>query len=211
MRLIIFDLDGTLIDSAQMILAAQGRAFGAMGLPVPSESALLGVVGLALPETFLTLCGEGAPIEALATAYKTAWRQLLDEGHAPMPYPGADGAVRKLAARDGQILGIATGKTRKGVDDIVEFYGWQGLFQTVQTADSAPSKPHPGMILQALQETGISAADCVMIGDTSFDMDMAKAAGVQSIAVTWGFHDHAAIAHADVVVDDFDALLRALE
>lgn len=210
MRLIIFDLDGTLIDSAQMILAAQGRAFAALGLPVPPDSALLGVVGLSLPETFLTLCGQDAPIEALADAYKAAWRQLLDEGRAPMPYAGADALVRTLAARTDVILGIATGKTRKGVDDLIVQFGWEGLFAAVQTADSAPSKPHPGMVLQALAQTGVAASDCVMIGDTSFDMDMARDAGVRSVAVTWGFHDHVDIAHADIVVDDFDGLLRAL-
>ena len=211
MRLIIFDLDGTLIDSAQMILAAQGRAFRSLGLVVPPDAALLSVVGLSLPETFLTLCGVDAPIAALAEAYKAAWRHLLAEGRAPLPYDGADDLVRMLAARAGNVLGIATGKTRKGVDDLVVQFGWDGLFRTIQTADSAPSKPHPGMILQALAHMGIAATECVMIGDTSFDIDMARSAGVRSVAVTWGFHNHSDIQHADVVVDDFDGLLRVLE
>ncbi len=211
MRLILFDLDGTLINSGEIIVAAQGRAFRKLGLPVPSDQALLGVVGLSLRETFVSLCGADAPVEELSEAYKAAWRQLLSEGRGPMPYAGADEAVRALARNKSTLLGIATGKNRVGVDHLVVEYGWQGLFQTIQTADSAPSKPHPGMILEALKDTGMAAANCVMVGDTSFDMDMAQAAGVSSIAVTWGFHDHADIRHADIVVDDFEALLKALE
>ena len=95
--------------------------------------------------------------------------------------------IARLAASDRFLLGIATGKSRKGADFIVERHGWQGLFDTVQSADDAPSKPHPGMIMRAMAETGAAAERTAMVGDSSFDIEMAVAAGVVPVAVSWGF------------------------
>jgi len=210
MRLIIFDVDGTLVDSQQMIVAAQTRAISKLGLPVPSRTTMLGVVGLSLHEAFASIFGEDAPLDALAHEYKAEWRVLVDEGHVSPLYDGAQDLLDVLAAKPDHFLGIATGKSRRGIADLLAQHQWHNLFATVQTADDAPSKPAPDMILQAMAELDCAPQDCVMIGDTKFDMDMARHAGVRGIGVSWGFHSRAELAQADVIVDDFAALSRLL-
>ena len=210
MKLILFDVDGTLVDSQHMIVAAQSRAIDRLGLPLPTREAMLAIVGLSLHEAFSQLFGAQAPLDALAEGYKTAWRELVSEGESSPLYPGAQDLLSELGARPDVALGIATGKSRRGIHDFLERYGWTNLFATVQTADDAPSKPAPDMILQAMAELGCAPHHCVMIGDTSFDMDMAKHAGVQGIGVTWGFHAPSALTNASALVDDFAALRRAL-
>ena len=210
MNLILFDVDGTLVDSQHMIVAAQSRAIGRLNLPMPSREAMLSIVGLSLYEAFSHLFGADAPLEALAEGYKAAWRELVQEGETSPLYPGAQDLLTGLAARKDVYLGIATGKSRRGIHDFLERYGWQNLFATIQTADDAPSKPAPDMIVQAMAEMDCAPQDCTMIGDTSFDMDMAKYAGVQGIGVTWGFHPPQRLTSATVLVDDFAALQRVL-
>ena len=118
--------------------------------------------------------------------------------------------MERLAAR-GIPLGIATGKSRRGLDHVLAAHGLAPMFATTQVADDHPSKPHPSMIRAALAETGADPAQSVMIGDTSFDMDMGRAAGVRTIGVSWGYHPRAALAGADAVIDGFDALEAALD
>lgn len=209
MKLIVFDIDGTLVDSQNFIVEAQRRAFAAVGLPAPNRQRALSVVGLSLIEAFDVLTDGQGPSGRLAEAYREAWTQLRSEPGFDDPlYPGAESLVRELARRDDRLLGVATGKSRAGVARLFERQGWDGLFATVQTADDAPSKPAPDMILQALAETGASASDCWMIGDTAFDMAMARNAGVQAIGVGWGYHAPELLleAGASVIVEDFSAL-----
>ena len=214
MKLILFDCDGTLVDSQNAIAAAMDDAFGAQRLAAPSRARTLSIVGLSLPEAIAKL----APTEAvetqvrLAEGYRAA-AQRIRLAHAEDPlFPGADQAVRVLAARAGTLLGTATGKSRRGVERLIAHQRWEGLFATLQTADDNPSKPDPGMILRAIAETGAAAVDTVMIGDTTFDMEMARAAGVRAIAVSWGYHPVSDLrsAGADVVVDTFEQLVAQL-
>ena len=212
-RLVLFDIDGTLLDSQHMICAAMTTAFAEQGLLPPPRAAVLAGVGLSLPRFFTTLCGEAAPVAALATSYKSAWRALREAPGFTYPlYAGADALLRALARRSDIVLGIATGKSQAGVADICQRCDWTGFFATVQTADDAPSKPSPVMIQQALHQTGFAAKDCVMIGDTDFDMAMARSAGVRALGVRWGYHPVEALrdAGADVIVTDFAALAREL-
>lgn len=209
MQLVIFDVDGTLVDSQNIIVAAQERAFASVGLPAPSRARSLSIVGLSLSEAFTALVGAHGPIDALVEAYKDAFHVLrMDPDHEEPLFPGAAAAIARLAARDDIALGIATGKSRRGVAYLVERYGWKDLFTTIQTADDAPSKPDPTMLRQAMAQAGVAAADTSMIGDTSFDMGMAKAAGVRAIGVPWGYHPVAALkeAGAEVFIDSFEAL-----
>lgn len=213
MRLVIFDMDGTLLDSQQHILEAQRTAFTTLGLPVPSREASLSIVGLSLDEAFRTLAGPQAPIERLAEAYKDAWLTLRTApGFRDALYTGARDLVQDLAARPDTRLAIATGKSRRGVDRVLASQEWRHTFASVQTADTHPSKPHPSMIVAALADTGVAAPAAVMIGDTTFDVEMAVAAGVPAIGVTWGFHPRAALeaAGAAHIVDTFADLRRLL-
>jgi phosphoglycolate phosphatase len=205
---VIFDVDGTLVDSQNMIVAAQREAFAACGLEPPSRARSLSIVGLSLAEAFTALVGADGPIEKLAEAYKAAFGRLRADPACEEPlFPGAEALIARLAARSDVVLGIATGKSRRGVAHILATHGWTDVFATVQTADDAPSKPDPTMLRQALKDTGIQADAAVMIGDTSFDMGMAKAAGLHAVGVSWGYHPVAALreAGADTIIDSFEA------
>jgi phosphoglycolate phosphatase len=189
LRLILFDVDGTLVDSQDLIVAAHERAFANLGLERPARTRLLGLVGLSLPETFTALVGPDGPIEALAEGYKLGFRELRGDPQRAEPvFPGAEAALRALGALEGVRLGLATGKSRRGTDALLTRHGWADLFATVQNADDAPSKPHPGMIERAMGETGVVPTDTVMIGDSSYDMIMARTAGVRALGVAWGYH-----------------------
>ena len=197
MKLVLFDVDGTLIDSQNLIIAAQRAAFASLGLPAPSRAQSLSIVGLSLHEAFRTLTGPHGPIEALSEAYKDAFHVLRTDPANEEPFfPGAVATVAALAARTDVMLGVATGKSRRGVAHILARAGWEGVFATIQTADGNPSKPAPAMVLKALHETGVDAQDAVLVGDTTFDMMMARDAGIAAIGVAWGYHPVAALAGA---------------
>lgn len=211
--LLLFDLDGTLLDSAEMILECQRLAFTAIGLPVPSRERGLSIVGLSLREAFVELVGEHGPVEDLAEAYRQSFHALRMQGaELERLFPGVKPLLAELAASEPHCLGIATGKSQRGVRAVLGSYGWEGVFRTIQTSDDAPSKPHPGMIENACRETGIAPERTVMIGDSSFDMKMAKAAGAHAIGVSWGFQavDLLRETGADEIVEDIDALSTAI-
>lgn len=211
-HLVLFDLDGTLVDSADIILAAQAKAFAAVSLPMPERARALSIVGLSLREAFEVLAGADGPIDGLVEAYKTAFFELRHAGDVPEQlFEGAAATLDDFSAAAGLVLGIATGKSRRGVEALSTLHGWHGRFATIQTADDAPSKPHPAMIHQAAAETGIVPANILMIGDSSYDMMMARSAGARAIGVGWGFQPRAALhdAGAEHIVETF-AELRAL-
>lgn len=209
----IFDVDGTLVDSQHFIVEAQKRAFAAHDIVAPDRERMLSIVGLSLVQAFVELVGADGPVESLAQAYRDAWQVMrLDPEFADPLYPGAAEAIAALGLREDAMLGVATGKSRRGVDHLFHEQGWQKRFATVQTADGHPSKPHPSMILAALAETGTEPGDAVMIGDTSFDMAMGKSAGVRTIGVGWGYHPRERLlAHgAERIVESFDELTAVL-
>ena len=188
MKLIVFDVDGTLVDSQDLIVAAQRAAFLAHGLEPPTRERSLSIVGLSLVQAMRVLVPDG-PAESLAEGYKTAFQRLrADPAYREPLFPGAAELLAELSGRDEVVLGIATGKSRRGVAHLLARHGWEGVFATIQTADDHPSKPHPAMLEQALAETGAAPRDSVMIGDSTFDMAMARGAGIGAVGVSWGYH-----------------------
>lgn len=190
-RLAIFDCDGTLVDSQANICAAMEQCFAGAGLPVPERERTRRVVGLSLVEAMQAMLPDEAPDihSALAEDYKQAFQRMRGRGLVEEPlYAGIAALLDSLEA-DGWLLGVATGKSDRGLRLCLEHHGLHSRFITLQTADRHPSKPDPSMIVQAMADAGASAETTLMIGDTSFDMAMARAAGARAIGVSWGYHD----------------------
>ncbi|TCO71526.1 HAD-IA family hydrolase [Rhodovulum euryhalinum] len=213
LRLVIFDVDGTLVDSQSHIAASMAAAFQAEGLAVPPLPAILGVVGLSLPVAIARLAPDlpGDRLARMVEGYRQQYFALRVGTEASPLYPGARAAVETLAAADDTLLGIATGKSRRGLDAILETHALGSHFVTRQSADDHPSKPHPAMVLAALSETGVAPENAVMIGDTEFDIEMGRAAGVRTLGVTWGYHAPDRLAAADAVIDSFASLPAAVD
>lgn len=216
MKLVIFDCDGTLVDSQNAIFASMAHAFESHGLEQPSRHRVLSIVGLSLPQAIQVLLPDHKMpfVHAVSASYKGAFQKLRTEpSHREPLFSGAGVTLKRLAARDDVVLGIATGKSQRGVDLLLEREGWQSYFATIQTADNAPSKPDPGMILQAMAEVGADPAATVMIGDTTYDIEMARAAGVTALGVAWGYHPVADLKRAGAhrIVVDFAELHAAIE
>ena len=208
--LVIFDCDGTLVDSQHMIAAAMGEAFEGLGLPAPPLEAVRQTVGLSLREAVSRLL----PAEALELAaageagYRDAFIAMRARGdtHEPL-YPGVRALLETLSEA-GLRLAVATGKGRAGLDKTLALHGLSELFCSLQTADGHPGKPHPSMVEAALREGGVPASRALVIGDTHFDMEMAARAGVTALGVGWGYHSAEALraAGAAEVFDGAEAL-----
>ncbi|MDO5648093.1 HAD-IA family hydrolase [Paracoccus sp. (in: a-proteobacteria)] len=214
MKLVIFDVDGTLADSQGLIDHAMRFAFRAAGLdPLPRER-VLSIVGLSLPEAAATLLPDAdeATRAQVVQGYREAYAQARMAQAAPL-YPGAVDCLDRLAVRDDLLLAVATGKSRRGLDALLAAHDLQGRFISLQTADGHPSKPHPSMLFAAMSDAGVDPADAVMVGDTSFDMDMARAAGMAGFGVAWGYHPVQALrdAGAAMIATDFPELTQAIE
>lgn len=217
-RLAVFDCDGTLVDSQVNICVCVEHAFGRAELVMPSRDAIRRIVGLSLVEAIAQLLpqAEDDLHRHLAEEYKRAYFSLRTSGHIedePL-YDGILEAIETLDA-NGWLLGVATGKSDRGLIRVLEAHGLRQRFVTLQTADRHPSKPHPSMIETAMAEAGAGPETTVMIGDTSFDMVMAVAARAHPLGVAWGYHTphdlHAAgavrvVEHASAIPAHLEAL-----
>lgn len=215
-RLVIFDVDGTLVDSQDDIYGAMTYAFDAIGEPAPSRQRILSIVGLSLDPAMKHLAPDlpESKQAQMIEFYKEAYMHLRRKSGAAQSsplYPGAMDTLIALHGRKDIVLGVATGKSRRGLDKLFEAHDIGHMFATQQVSDNHPSKPHPSMILQALDDTGISPENAVMIGDTSFDMSMAQAAGIFGIGVTWGYHSKDVLTAATRLVHNFGGLSAVLD
>jgi phosphoglycolate phosphatase len=202
--LAVFDCDGTMVDSQHSIVAAMHTAFGSQGFDLPSPRAVRRVVGLPLADAIAVLIPgvESHAHERLREGYRQAYSGSRVRGEIDDPlFPGLYEALDDLE-KGGWLLGIATGKSHAGLVGTLQSHGLQDRFSTLQTADRGAGKPNPDMLLQAMAETGVDKTQTVMIGDTTFDIEMARNAGTLAIGVAWGYHEAeeltAAGAHAVV-------------
>jgi phosphoglycolate phosphatase len=216
-RLALFDCDGTLVDSQHSICAAMESCFAEAGLERPARARTKAVVGLSLLEAMRAMLPDADPgtHAALAESYKRAFQDLRGRGAVEEPlFDGVAELIETLSA-EGWLLGVATGKSARGLSLCLEAHGLAALFATLQTADLHPSKPHPSMIEVAMAETGAAPETTLMIGDTSYDMTMARAAGATAVGVAWGYHDsdeliRAGAHHIAATPMDIIALTRTL-
>ncbi len=215
LKLVIFDMDGTLMDSQAFILMAMERAFETAGHALPSQDEVMATIGLSLGQVVARLLPglDADETRQMARHYEQTFLDLRAElgGEVKTPlYPGARAELERLHRVDEVLMGVATGKSRQGLDHAYAAHDLGHFFLTSQTADNHQSKPHPSMLLQALSETGAEAAGAVMIGDTEFDMEMGRAAGFATIGVSWGYHPVSRLGAADIIIDDFAELFGAL-
>ena len=212
LTLVLFDVDGTLVDSQAHIMGAMELAFDVAGMECPSREQVLAIVGLSLDQAFFRLAPEASQEKRieLREGYKQGFQTLRKTQDLSPLYPGALDCLRELNAQDDIVLGVATGKSRRGLDHVLDSHNLRYMFVTTQVADDHPSKPHPAMAQTAMLESGADTG--IMIGDTTYDMEMGHAAGLKTLAVTWGYQPAQALRpHADHVIDHFGQTTTAIE
>ena len=213
MRLVIFDLDGTLIDSEALIVDTVVTSFGDVGQAVPDRKTIRSVSGITLKDA-LSILAPGVTAEraaAIGQAYRARYSASANS-REPL-FAGALEALDQLQEDPQTILAVATGKGFHGATTLLEKHGLTARFNSIQTPDHNRGKPDPQMIEAAMTKAGASRAETVMIGDTVHDMRMAKAAGVKAIGVAWSYHeaDELRATGADIVIDRFDQLDGAID
>lgn len=214
MRLVVFDMDGTLIDSVALIVEIVSDAFAAVSEPVPDERAIRSISGITLRDAMKILApsADAARVDVIAKAYRERYHAQAGVAREPL-FAGALEALDRLQARPDTVLAVATGKGYRGAVTLLERHGIVGHFDSIQTPDHNRGKPDPQMIETAMEKSGATRAQTVMIGDTVHDMRMAKAAGVSALGVTWGYHERSELIAegADIVIDSFDDLDGAID
>ena len=214
-RLIVFDYDGTLVDSQRVILAAMTQAFAEHGLPAQAPEAVRRTVGLKLETAIARLLpdpADGDLAGRVAASYRHAFFQIRERPDYDEPlFPGVAEGLRRLEAPN-VCLGIATGKSRRGLLAGLKRHGLHRQFVTLQTADDGPAKPHPESLFRAMADVGARPAETVVVGDTTFDMEMAGNAKATAIGVAWGYHAPAELraSGAARIVERFADLPEAL-
>ena len=186
-RLAIFDCDGTLFDSGGTIHRALDATFRAHSLICPPRHEAQKVIGLSLEQAMAALAPE-ADAGALSATYKDNFIAMRGAGEVDEPLFEGIVTLLDTLESNGWLLGIATGKSLRGLKHCLASHGLEGRFVTLQTADNNPSKPHPGMAHTAMAEAGAAPENTVFIGDTAWDMGCARAAGCLAIGAAWGYH-----------------------
>lgn len=204
--LVLFDLDGTLVDGQHSVQATFEAIFPRFGYPLPSKGAVRAIIGRSLPQAIADMIGTDAPVEEMTEAYKVHFHKMrATEGYSEALYDDVDTVIRRLAAREDLLLGTATGKALRGIHWLIDEHGWHGFFTTLQAADTAASKPSPEMVMNACRDTGVDPEDVIVFGDSIYDMEMAVAAGASAVGVSYGYGDPETLRQAGAVriIDSF--------
>lgn len=196
--LIIFDWDGTLMDSLAKIVSSMQRAGEDAGLPLLDAKEVHEIIGLelgiAISQLYPTLTAHD-----IGFVRKRYSHHYVEQDQQPsLFYPGIEAMLHQLA-ESGKTLSIATGKSRKGLDRVLSAVGLHHLFEGTRCADETDSKPHPAMVNELLSLHGVEPSQAIVVGDTEFDMEMAKRAGVDRVGVSWGAHDSERLHAYDIV------------
>lgn len=190
-KLAIFDCDGTLVDSGATIHRALTETFELHGVALPEPTQSRRVIGLSLTQAMSVLLPAAAERDhlVLAETYKSCFHRARQEGRVEEPL--FDGILELLddLEEDGWLLAVATGKSDRGLRLCLENHGLHARFVSLQTADRHPSKPHPSMVAEAMADAGADPQRTIVVGDTSYDMAMAVAAGAKAIGAAWGYHE----------------------
>ncbi|MCY1397791.1 Pyrophosphatase PpaX [compost metagenome] len=184
-KLLIFDWDGTLADSIGRIVEAMNAAALAGGYPQRDDFSIKGIIGLALPEAIRTLYPDITDEQLIAFRERYAQSYIALEAEPSPLFPGVLETLEALRA-DGYRLAVATGKARRGLDRVLRAHGWEAYFDITRAADETQGKPHPLMLEEILAHCQVEPAQALMIGDSSFDLLMARNAGMDSVAVGYG-------------------------
>ena len=214
-RLFLFDVDGTILDSLDIIHLSMTKTFQEFGYTAPSELQTRSIIGLTLNLAIAQLLGRVVDEEAerMTVRYKEIFNEIYNApGFFQTMFDGMASVVSTLFEQRGSVLGMVTGKSRRGVEMFFTMHGMRSCFGPIRTADDCPSKPHPAMVLECCAESGFDASEAFVIGDSVFDMRMANAAGARAIGVSWGYNTPAQLleAGAQVIADDAAHLLRIL-
>lgn len=213
MKLVLFDCDGTLVDSGKLIHEVMARTFVEFGHARPEFALTKSIIGLTLASAIARMQGKpdvDSEAAAMAAHYKSIYGGVrAEDGYQEPLFEGIQGVIDRLAEREEMLIGAVTGKSRRGLDIILDTHGFRPHFIVSRTADDCPSKPHPAMVLECCHETGMDIRDTIVIGDAIYDMQMAKSAGAKAIGVSWGYAsvDDLGTAGADVIVHQPDELL----
>ena len=218
MKLVLFDCDGTLVDSVGLMHEVMTRTFRHFGHRLPEIAETKAIIGLTLDIAIARMQGK-FEVDAEATAmmayYKTIFVDVRSEPGFQEPlFDGIAEVVATMALQDDLLIGAVTGKSRRGLDHILESHGLTHHFIVSRTADECPSKPNPAMVYECCDETGMSPRNTIVIGDAIYDMQMGKAAGATAIGVSWGYASRPELvrAGADVIVDHpFDLLAHVMK
>ena len=210
-KFIIFDWDGTLMDSAAKIIHCMQLAAERCGVAIPTPKAVGGIIGISLRPAIQTLfqITDDKQTDNLVDAYKAVF---IEQDQMPSPlFPGVTDMLTALK-KDGRVLAVATGKARRGLERAWANTNTEQYFSYSRTADDAESKPSADMIIQLLAESGAAPHETVMVGDTTFDMQMARDAGIDRIGVSYGVHAslHLEAFEPQAIVHDIDELKRLL-